>query len=252
MTDFANILFGGPCNRRCPFCIGQQLPLAVRQDNLDRFPPTNLDSLIEAVDRLGVRQIVFTGTTTDPQLYRHESRLLELMRSQVRTNASYSLHSNGALALKKMEVFNQYDKACLSLPSFERATYQRMMGANTRVPDLEKILERSRIPVKISCLINEHNVSELDAFLARCQRLGVERVVLRRLLGETRPWSVLAGQHPVRFYRGNPVYDLSGMEVTCWSFDDTSSTSLNLFPDGTLTGDYLLTRVGETSALAAG
>ncbi|MCE7873749.1 hypothetical protein DYH09_25710 [bacterium CPR1] len=250
--DFANILFGGPCNRRCPFCIGQQLPLAVRQDNLDRFPPTNLGALIEAVNRLGVRQIVFTGTTTDPQLYRHECRLLELLRSQVTTGASYSLHSNGVLAIKKIEVFNQYDKACLSLPSFESTTYQRMMGANTQVPDLEKILERSRIPVKISCLINEHNASEIDSFLARCQRLGVERVVLRRLLGETRHWEVLEDHHPVRFYRGNPVYDLAGMEVTFWSFDETRSTSLNLFPDGTLTGDYHLTRVGETSTVAAG
>ncbi|GMU52513.1 MAG: hypothetical protein AMXMBFR33_16590 [Candidatus Xenobia bacterium] len=251
MTDFANILFGGPCNRRCPFCIGQQLPWAVRQDNLDRFPPTNLGSLIEAVNRLGVRQIVFTGTTTDPQLYRHESRLLELLRREVVTGASYSLHSNGALALKKMEVFNQYDKACLSLPSFNRDTYQRMMGANTKVPDLAKILERSTIPVKISCIINEHNAHELESFLAQCQRLGVERVVLRRLLGETRLWQV-PRLRPVRFYRGNPVYDLKGMEVTCWSFEETSSTSLNLFPDGTLTDDYLLTRVGETLVRAAG
>jgi hypothetical protein len=23
--DFANLLFSGPCNARCPFCIGQQV-----------------------------------------------------------------------------------------------------------------------------------------------------------------------------------------------------------------------------------
>jgi len=30
--------------------------------------------------------------------------------------------------------------------------------------------------------------------------------------------------------------------VTLWNFDSTESTSLNLFPDGTISPHYLLTR----------
>ena len=248
--DFANILFAGPCNRFCPFCIGKQLPAAVRADNLNLYPLRNQQAFVDEVNRLGIRQIVFTGTVTDPSLYRHQARLLDWLRQNVTTGASYSLHTNGVVAARTMELFNLYDKACISFPSFHSPTYERMMGS-AKVPDLAAILRMAQIPVKVSCLINEHNCHEIEAFVGRCQQLGIERLVLRRLLGETRHWSVLAKRTPVRFYRGNPVYDVDGMEVTYWNFDATESTSLNLFSDGTLGGSYLLTRTPQFGEMSA-
>ncbi len=240
--DFANILFGGACNRRCPFCIGQRLPQALQQSNLDLFPLHNLDSFVQAVDREKIGQIVMTGTTTDPQLYRHEIRLLDYLRASL-PGRTFSLHSNGVMALRKLDAFNHYDKVCLSFPSFQPATYARMMGS-PRVPDLTGILAAARVPVKLSCLVNEDNRAELPSFLERCQALGVERLVLRYLFGETRRWQLIQGE-PTRFFRRNPVYQLGQMEVTVWSFDDTSARSLNLFPDGTLSDRYLLTEAHQ-------
>ncbi|MBI3930327.1 MAG: radical SAM protein [Armatimonadetes bacterium] len=246
-VDFANILFGGPCNRFCPFCIGKQLPERVRRSNLDEFPPRNLEGFIAEVYRLAIPQVVFTGTTTDPQLYRFEAELLGLLRERLPGQVQYSVHTNGALALRKLHTFNLYDRACISLPSFVPATYEKMMGSR-RVPDLESILERSRIPVKVSCLVNEHNAGGVGAFLERCRRIGVRRVVLRRLFGDRRDWRLLEGVPVARWYRRNPVYDLDGMEVTCWSFDDSTSTSINLFADGTLGTSYLLARTPELAS----
>lgn len=238
-VDFANILFAGPCNRFCPFCIGKLLPDRVNVNNLDLFPPRNLDAFVDEVNRLDIRQIVFTGTVTDPQLYRHEAALLELLRARVTTGAQYSVHTNGVLALKKMDVLNRYDKACISFPSFVPETYEKMMGSR-RVPDLATIVARSCIQVKVSCVVNEHNVGEIDDFLRRCRQIGVRRLVLRKLYGETRSWPILRGV-PIRHtYRSNPVYDIDGMEVTGWDFDRTTSASINLFPDGTLGTSYLL------------
>ena len=248
MIDFANILFAGPCNRSCWFCIGKQLPQRVNRNNLNRFPPDNLEALVEAVNRLNIGQIVFTGTVTDPQLYRHQARLLQLLRSRLTTGAHYSLHTNGALALRQMEVFNRYDKACISFPSFNRNTYARMMGS-TRVPDLAAIVQRARIPIKVSCLISPDNLPEIDGFLEGCRALGLTRVVLRRLYGETRDWPILVDRPVARYYRGNPVYNLGGLEVTYWNFDSSQSTSINLFPDGTLGRSYLL---AQTPQLRAG
>ncbi len=238
-VDFANILFGGQCNRFCPFCIGKALPKGVAVNNLSLFPPRNLDRFIDEVNRRGVRQVVLTGTTTDPQLYRHEAALLDLLRSRITTGAQYSVHTNGVLALRKLDVFNLYDRACLSFPSFVTETYEKLMGSR-RVPDLELIVARARIPVKVSCVVNEHNLNEIDAFLDRCRQIGVRRLVLRRLYGETRRWPLLLDQPVARYYRGNPVYDVGGMEVTYWDFDRSESTSINLFPDGTLGTSYLL------------
>jgi MoaA/NifB/PqqE/SkfB family radical SAM enzyme len=244
--DFANILFGGPCNRACPFCIGQSLPERVRASNLNLYPPRNLDAFIDEVNREGVRHIVFTGTTTDPQLYRHEARLLETLRARIVTHADYSLHSNGVLALKKRDTLLLYDKVCLSFPSFVPSTYGKMMGVS-RPPDLGAIAALLGARLKVSCVVNEHNAAEVPDFLKSCQELGIARVVLRFLFGDPRRWELLPGRSPARRFRNNPVYDLEGMEVTVWEFESCESTSLNLFADGTLGRSYRLT---ETEGFA--
>lgn len=126
--DFANVLFGGPCNRRCYYCIGESLPERVNVNNLNIFPPRGIDPFVDEVNKRGIREIVFTGTTTDPQMYRHEVRLLDLLRSRIPASR-YCVHTNGARALQKIELFNQYDRACISFPSFDVDIYERHMGS---------------------------------------------------------------------------------------------------------------------------
>lgn len=243
MYDFANILFAGPCSARCPFCIGKQIAPALNTPNLDIFPPRNLDTFIAMVWEHRIRQIVLTGTTTDPQLYRYEEDLLTYLRQVLPGDCQFSLHTNARQALLKMTVFNQYDRVSISFPSFDPLTYRRMMGV-PNPPDLAAILHQARVPVKISCLVDEPNACEIPAFLARCQSIGVRRLVLRKLYGEQRSWANLLPATPawtgLGVYRGNPVYDYRGMEITLWDFDQTESTSINLFADGTLGTTYLL------------
>lgn len=245
--DFANILFAGPCNRACPFCIGLLMPDRVNVDNLDVYPLAGIDEFVARVNEHVVPEIVFTGTVTDPQLYRHEERLVASLRERLHAAARLSVHTNGVKALEKIDAFNAYNRACLSLPFFEPATYEKMMGSR-RIPDVERILARARIPVKISCVVNEHNVAEIPAFLDRCAALGLERVVLRRLFGDARPWRLFDGASPVSHFRGNPVHDVAGMEVTVWDFDATRMSSLNLFADGTIGSSYQLVRTPELEA----
>lgn len=241
--DFANILFAGPCNRFCPFCIGQDIDARLSPNNLDTFPPLNWDEFTDEVRRNCIREIVFTGTTTDPHLYRHEEKLLNLVRRDL-PETQISIHTNGALSLKNIRAFNLYDRAVISFPSFDVDTYGKMMGTRS-VPNLEKILASSKIPVKISCVVNEQNIRELDGFVLRLKSLGVKRLVLRQLFGETRQWNVFPQLVPERFYRNNPVYDFDGIEVTYWNFYGTESKSINLFADGTIGHSYLLS---QTSA----
>ncbi len=37
------------------------------------------------------------------------------------------------------------------------------------------------------------------------------------------------------------MYDYDGVEVTYWRFEQTACTSLNLFADGSIGSEYLLT-----------
>ncbi len=242
--DFANILFAGRCNARCPFCIGRQVDSRLNVSNLDAYPPANLDEFVEMIRHFAIRQIVFTGTTTDPQLYRHEARLLDYLRSELHPESQFSLHTNGRLALGKLAIFNSYDRVCISFPSFDEATYRRVMGV-AHVPDLDEIVRRATVPVKVSCVVTEANRREIPDFLRRCQEIGIERLVLRKLYGEQRAWNDLLdwgrlGLISQGTYRANPVYHLGGLEVTLWDFDRTESRSLNLFADGTISGAYRL------------
>lgn len=248
MYDFANILFSGPCSAHCYFCIGQQVSPERNQPNLDLFPPAGLDQLIARVWQEQIRQVVFTGTNTDPQLYRHEERLLGLLRRELPSTVRFSLHTNGRQALRKMDVFNQYDRATLSLPSFQPEVYYQMMGVRNP-PNLAEIMPRVRIPLKVSCLVDEHNGPGLFDFLQTCQQMGVRRVVLRKLFGDFSTgaaWldAILPAMQPGEAYRGNPVYLFAGMEVTFWDFAASQSRSINLFANGALSEHYLLTEAG--------
>lgn len=244
MSDFANLLFSGPCNARCYFCIGSQLDPALTPNNLSEFPPRNLDAFLALIDQQVIRQVVFTGTNTDPQLYQHEARLLAYLRERLPSETQFSLHTNGRLALRKMKTFNQYDRVALSLPSFIPSTYRQMMGV-PGPPDMLEILRQARIPVKVSCLVGAENTPEIPRFLSRCWDLGIPRVVFRKPYGDITLWEQIIPINRLGLeyrdeYRTNPVFDFRGMEVTLWDFNETTSQAINLFASGVVSPNYQL------------
>jgi molybdenum cofactor biosynthesis enzyme MoaA len=241
---FANILFAGPCNQRCPYCIGRQLDPVLNHDNLDEFPLRSQREFVSLLDRHNICQITFTGTNTDPQLYRHEARLLTSLREAL-PGVRISLHTNGQRALAKIDTFNRYDRATISFPSFDPHTFYRMTGIHT-MPDLDTILRRARIPVKISCVLGQDNVAQVPTFLAQCRRLGIKRVAFRQQFGNPIPWQPLHTLKRVGNFHNNPVYDDYGTEVTYWNFDRTTTSALNLFADGSISTQYLLARHNPT------
>jgi MoaA/NifB/PqqE/SkfB family radical SAM enzyme len=247
--QFANILFGGPCNLRCPYCIGRQLNPAFSRNNLNDFPLRNLDAFTALLRQHGIVQITFTGATTDPQLYHHEARLMAWLRRRLPT-VQISLHTNGQVALSKMDIVNQYDRLCISFPSFNPGTYQKMTGSR-HVPNLAQILQQARVPVKISAVVDEHNAAEIPDFLAHCRAMGVRRVVLRRLYGDSRRWPVVDHLPQVSTFCGNPVYTYHGMEITWWDFERAAGASLNLFSNGVISPHYLLAQAQHDSLIEA-
>ena len=240
MYDFANILLTGRCNRRCPHCIGRALSGRSLPDSLGLFPLPGLAEFLDALRRHGVNEVSLTGTNTDPLLYRPLDRLIARLREGA-PGARLSLHTNGALALRRIRAFNRFDRATVSIPSFHPATYRRMTGS-PRVPDLAEILRQSAIPVKVSTLVTPDNRAELPEILRRCRELGVRRLVLRKLYGDPAPDDFFPGRIPVRTFGGNPVYEQDGLEVTVWDFGRSTLRCLNLFSDGSVGDAYELAR----------
>ena len=120
---FANILLAGPCNLRCPYCVGGGLTR--RQSNLDAWPLAGLDRFLAALARSGTREVSLTGTDTEPLLYRHPHALVRALRTAL-PDVRLSLHTNGVLVLDRLDVVHLFDRVCVSMPSFEPATFTCM------------------------------------------------------------------------------------------------------------------------------
>ncbi len=246
---FANVLLSGPCNLRCPLCIGRQLAQEAARSlppNLDRFPLLGFDRFVAALREHRVVQVSVTGTNTEPLLYHHTASLVRAFRQQV-AGVQLSLHTNGILALERLEDVHRYDRVTVSVPSLDRSTCRAMTGRAEPV-DLPTLVECLRIPLKVSTLVTAENVHEIPALLTRFRELGVRRAVLRRCVGEHRRWPLLTDHQPVRWFGGNPVYDLHGLEVSIWDFSATALDCLNLYSDGRQEESYLLRQRRSPSA----
>jgi len=115
----------------------QPRPHLQSMSNLRQWPLTNLDAFIERMNATNTSSIIMTGTTTDPQLYKHESKLLDLLRSSI-PQSHISLHTNGLLALSKLNVFNSYNTSTISLQSFNPETYATIHGVKS-MPNLKEV-----------------------------------------------------------------------------------------------------------------
>lgn len=252
MYDYANILFTGKsCNSRCYECIGNRPELGSLPTNLRSFPIRNIDGLIREVNQHSIRDLAFTGTNVDPQLYLHEGKLISYLRERLTSKTNLSLHTNGLLAVRKIDTFNQYDKASISFPSFNPDTYQQV--TRRKQPDIEGILQESVIPTKLSMLITPFNQNEINDYISRSADLGIKRIVVRKLKDREEEFPVeemqpFGWRSPSKFVFGWPVYEMHGVEVTICGFDHSTANGLFLFSNGELKNHLLGESVNEIAA----
>ena len=236
--DYASILFHGGCNLACPKCIGRSSEFQGLEENLKVFPLKGLDEFLEIVNRFRIGYISFSGIFGDPQLYCYEAKLIEYVRSRCIHSPVLSLHTNGLLALNKMDVFNRYDKATISFPSYHPDTYSLITGSN-EMPEIEKIVQVSKIPIKLSFLLTEHNARELLDYIKRSKDMGIERIVVRKIYGEEDRIAVFEELIPSGLVYNNPTYSIYDTEVTVWNYTTSTIRGIYLFPDGSIKEKFI-------------
>ena len=109
------------------------------ENNLDTWPIQGLDDFIDKCKERNVTDINITGTNTDPLLFKHMVELREALAAEIE-GLRFGIRTNGVLIQNRPEVWEVFDKASITVCSFDPAIYKAMMGRG-KPPQLEEILK---------------------------------------------------------------------------------------------------------------
>ena len=246
---FGNIHLSGPCNRSCYFCIGQHMMDLDDRNNLDKFPLLNLNRFVYLCGIYGVSEIFVTGSNTDPMLYKHTEKLKECIKTGI-PSAIFGIRTNGALVLTNPEVWRLYDKASISITSFNKDIYQKTMGQG-ETPELLKIMSISpNMNLKINIVLCPEILESGDLMntLKILNSYGIKRVNLREPYGQAHIGDPLSDyMKPTKvIFDTSPVYTVGDMEVTYWDVHYVGVESINLYASGNISKDYAITKGHST------
>ena len=240
---FGNIHLSGSCNRKCYFCIGQHMMALDSLNNLHSWPLKNIDAFIESCKTHRISEVNITGSNTDPLLYRHTRELHNYLAARI-PDFIFGIRTNGVLALARQDIWQLYDKASISIPSFDPAIYKKMMG-EADIPDLKKILEVSQgKPIKINIVLGPENVHSGDLFktIKTLASIGIKKVNLREPYGQPHVGNPLEEYSPERKMLGMPFYNYKGIDVMYWDVHYVEVESVNLYANGVVSETYPVTK----------
>lgn len=247
---FANIHLSGPCNRACPFCIGQHMMSLDSYNNLNDWPLPGFEEFIQECINKNVNEVNITGTNTDPLLYTHTLKLREALDSNI-PNLLFGLRTNGVLALNRPELWKLYDKASITVCSFDPEIYKKMMGRG-KAPDVEKILDNSEHmkSVKLNVVLGPENTAnrkhtdnaDIYKTLEKASLLGIKRVNLREPYGQPHVGDPMKDKFTqIKTTLGMPTYLYDNVEVTWWDVHYVEVESVNLYASGKVSLTYPIT-----------
>lgn len=244
---FGNIHLSGPCNRSCYFCIGQHMMSLDGYDILDRWPLAGLDEFVGRCRSRGINEINLTGTNTDPLLYTQIDQLAHYLRDRVQ-GLVLGLRTNGAMALARPLAWRLFNKASISIHSFNPTIYKAMMGSG-HPPDLAGIMDASQgMDIKLNVVLGPENceVGDILKTIDHAQAHGIRRVNLREPYGQPHVGDPLErlGWEPTARRLGMPVYryDPGDIEIMYWDVHYVEVESINLYASGRVSEDYPITR----------
>lgn len=236
---FGNIHLSGPCNRSCYFCIGQHMMDLDQYNSLKQWPLPFIGEFCEQLNKRPVKEICLTGTNTDPLLYHHHTELTFYLRHRF-PNVPLAIRTNGAAYTK--EIFALYDKASLSICSFDKDIYVKMMGRGTP-PDVKTIIsENPHLNLKVNIILGPENVGDdLIKTLNILAAYGIKRVNLREPYGQPHIGDPLAHMPIHKMVLGMPCHLINNMEVTYWDVHYVMVESVNLYASGRISETYPIT-----------
>lgn len=248
---FGNVHLSGPCNRSCYFCIGQHMMALDSYNNLKKWPLENVDAFVDECIKKRIAEVNVTGTNTDPLLYAHTQELAKYLRNRLGPETRLGVRTNGALVLGHLDVWRHYDKASVTVCSFDRSIYNKMMGPG-EPPDLAAILAESghMSDVKVNVVLGPENADDVFETIVRCIDLGIKKINLREPYGQPHVGDPMKkiGLRRGGFTLGMPTYPVADgrhghlANVTYWDVHYVEVESVNLYANGIISTTYPITK----------
>lgn len=245
---FGNIHLSGPCNRSCYFCIGQHMMALDSLNVLDQWPLPNVDKFVDECYEKGISEINLTGSNTDPMLYKHIDKLYNYLYETV-PNLRFGIRTNGIKILDRVGDWNLFNKASISVTSFNRDIYRATMGQG-EPPNLEHILSisNSDMDIKVNVVLCPELFQNGDLWntINRCIDYGIRRINLREPYGQPNLSAITIKFMDSVFDRmsdlfGMPRWEYFGTEITYWDVHYVEVESVNLYANGVISNTYPVT-----------
>lgn len=270
--SFANINLMGKCNLRCFFCIGNELQKISEQLNASIAKISqmrthfkdwlNFEDFLQRCHDENIKKVYLTGMNTDPSIYKYLPELIEHLKQK---QFKVGIRTNGYFPPEKVsEVLPALDdEISYSIQSFNSETNKKIIGTS-RMPDWDRIIPASGDNVRVAVVVNRYNKDEIVEIIERLSKYKNVRYIqlrsvctdlfkeqfaednkafseLMETIGKTFP--------KVREFKGYPVYNIHGKDVSFWDPLQVSVNSLNYFSDGTISSDYFVTEGYSKSKL---
>lgn len=243
---FGNIHFSGPCNRSCYFCIGQHMMSLDPLNNLDIRPENmlGLPTFIERCQERPVSDVNLTGSNTDPLLYNYLGELIDYLRYHL-PDVEIGIRTNGVLVLDNQHLWQEFDKASISVTSLDPDLYEQTMGQG-RPPSMAAVkkVSQGEVDLKVNTVLCPETVEsgDITRTIELLSEMGYRTVNLREPYGQPRVGDPLAEEHePVGKLFGMPQYEMGNVTVTYWDVHYVEVESVNLYANGRVSEAYPIT-----------
>ena len=259
MEKYGEILFLGPCNLHCYFCLSNEMP-KLNQDNNDQMHIhfkewPNFVKYLYFLREEGIKKIYLSSVTTEPMLYEYIGKLIAYLKSY---GFTVGIRTNGYLAIPKMDELLLCDEEIsFSINSLNPATNKKICGISG-IPDYRGIFKtfiENNKKCRISIVINKYNAHEIKDILNYISVYScVNYMQIRQVYkyGKKDKEEIVAFQRTEKWLKENaklvgnyyesPIYEYNGLRVSLWKdvFKRESIHSYNYFTNGLISEDSLL------------
>lgn len=269
LRQYGEILFLGPCNLRCYYCISSEMTI-LQQEKENHLQShfkdwKNFDLFIQQCKARRIDTVYLSSVTTDPMLYTYLTELIIYLKEQ---GFKVGIRTNGYFVIQKMKDILQCDGGIsLSVNSLVSHT-SKLISQESSMPDWSTILTTFRNSDKlcrVSIVVNQYNYTEISDILdyllhfadvikyvqlRRVYRYYTEDGVENAAYADTVDW-VNSNCKLVGSFHESKIFEYKGLQLSLWDnvFKKESIQSINYFTNGIISTNNLLIPAYELGEL---